>query len=207
MSEFAAEALLDRLIDAADPVSHQLLEKAVFHVVPNMNPDGSARGNHRYNAGGIDLNRAWSDTTREASPEVWFVRERMRETGVDFCLDIHGDETHHYVWPVRTTGIPSLSERQTSSLKTFEAALLRANPDYRPDLPEKNYDHPPGKDPLAMCISWTAETFGCLSLIVELPFLDNQFLPDERNGWSPRRSELFGRACLDGLAAVIDDLR
>jgi murein tripeptide amidase MpaA len=207
MAEFAAEALLDRLIDTADPVSYQLLERAVFYVVPNMNPDGSIRGNHRYNAGGVDLNRAWSNTTPEMSPEVWFVRECMRSTGVDFCLDIHGDEGHHYVWPVRTTGIPSLTQWQTTVGEAFDQALLRASPDYRPDLPEKNYNHAPGQDPLAMCTSWTAETFGCLSLIVELPFLDNEFISDPRNGWSPRRSGLFGRACLDALVAVVNDLR
>jgi len=208
MSEFAAEGMLDRLLDTADPTTRSLLEQAVFYLVPNMNPDGSIRGFHRYNAGGIDLNRAWSNTSREASPEVWFVRERMKEVGVDFCLDIHGDESRHYVWPVRPTGIPSLRQAQTALTKTFERALKQASPDYHPELPEGGqYDQPPGKDPLAMCTSWTAETFGCLSLIVELPFLDNQFLPDPHYGWSPRRSILFGRACLNALLSVVGDLR
>jgi murein tripeptide amidase MpaA len=206
-SEYAAEALVDRLIDRADPISRELLERAIFYVVPNMNPDGSVRGNHRYNASGVDLNRAWSNTTLEKSPEVWLVRERMRVTGVDFCLDIHGDENFPYVWPVRTTGIPSLTQRQTTLREAFEAALLRASPDYRPDLPEKNYDHAPGQDPISMCISWTAETFGCLSLIVELPFFDNVFAPDPQYGWSQQRSARFGEACLDAVMAVIDDLR
>jgi murein tripeptide amidase MpaA len=205
-SEFAAEYLLDRMLDSADPVSRELLKRAVFYVVPNMNPDGSVRGFHRYNAAFVDINRAWSNTTPEKSPEIWFVRERMRETGVDFCFDIHGDESHHYVWPVRTTGIPSLTEKQTRVREQFEAALLKATPDYVPDLPKPSYDQAPGKDPLNMGISWTAENFGGLSFIVELPFLDNEFAPDPEYGWSAHRSGLFGAACLDALYAVVDDL-
>ncbi|WP_413712209.1 M14-type cytosolic carboxypeptidase [Rhizobium sp. Rhizsp82] len=206
MTEFAAEALLDRLIDTADPLSQSLLERAVFYVVPNMNPDGSIKGFHRYNAGYVDLNRSWSTTTVEESPETWFVRERMRQTGVHFCYDIHGDESNHHPWPVRPVGVPSWSNKQATLLKRFEDALLVASPNYTPDLPKPNYDHAPGTDPLAMAISWTAETFGCVSFIIELPFLDDIFHPDERNGWSPRRSRLFGAASLEALAAVVDDL-
>ena len=206
-AEAAAEAILDRLIDEADPISRALLQQAVFYVVPNINPDGSARGNHRTNAAAIDLNRAWSNTTREKSPEVWLVRERMRATGCDFLLDLHADETRPYVWPVGTSGIPSLSERQVRLRKAFDQALVRANPDYRPDLPKERVEAAPGTDPLAMAISWTAETFGCLSLIIEFPFLDNMFAPDIRYGWSASRSRLFGAACLDALLAVVADLR
>lgn len=204
MAEFAAEGILDRMTDMADPVVRVLLEKAVVHVVPNMNPDGSARGNHRCNALGVDLNRAWSDTTPEMSPEVFVVRERMKATGVDFLLDLHGDETEPHVWPVGTAGIPSWSQRQMAQRKAFDAALLRASPDYRPDKPDRNIDPLPGKDPLAMAISWAAETFGCFAIIMELPFLDNADATDPHEGWSPRRSALFGSACLDALAAIVD---
>lgn len=206
-AEAAAEALLDRLIDEADPVSRALLQQAVFYVVPNMNPDGSARGNHRTNAAEMDLNRAWSNTTRDKSPEVWLVRECMNQTGIDFLLDLHADETHSFVWPVYTPGIPSLSERQVRLRKAFDAALLRASPDYSPDEPKDRSEPARGTDPLAMAISWAAETFGCLALIIEFPFLDNMYAPDERHGWSHPRSRHFGVACLDALLAVAGELR
>lgn len=57
MAEFFVEGLLERLYDTSDPVSRRLLELACFHVVPNMNPDGSVRGNLRTNARGTNLNR------------------------------------------------------------------------------------------------------------------------------------------------------
>ena len=40
----------------------ELLAKATFHVVPNMNPDGSVRGYLRTNSSGANLNREWAKT-------------------------------------------------------------------------------------------------------------------------------------------------
>jgi murein tripeptide amidase MpaA len=206
-AEAAAEALLDRLIDESDPVSRALLQQAVCYVVPNMNPDGSARGNHRTNALQIDLNRAWTNTTRDKSPEVWLVREHMLQTGVDFLLDLHADENRPFVYPVHTPGIPSLSQRQVRLREAFDAALVRASPDYSPDEPKGRVEPARGSDPLAMAISWAAEKFGCLALIIEFPFLDNSYAPDERCGWSHPRSRRFGAACLNALLEVARDLR
>ena len=55
MAEWFVEGLLDRLLDQDDGVARQLLSKAVFYVVPNMNPDGSVRGHLRTNAVGVNL--------------------------------------------------------------------------------------------------------------------------------------------------------
>src|SRR5205814_5178753 len=83
MAEWFIEGLLDRLLDRSDPVSRRLVERAVFDIVPNMNPDGAARGNLRTNAAGANLNREWVEPSMERSPEVLLVRERIRQTGAD----------------------------------------------------------------------------------------------------------------------------
>ena len=44
MAEWFVEGMLERLIDGNDPIARALLDTAVLHVVPNMNPDGSVRG-------------------------------------------------------------------------------------------------------------------------------------------------------------------
>ncbi|HBY86011.1 MAG TPA: hypothetical protein DEO86_09065, partial [Colwellia sp.] len=90
MAEWFVEGMLDRLLDEDDGVARALLNKTVFYVVPNMNPDGSARGHLRTNAVGANLNREWLEPTMERSPEVFLVREKMLETGVDMFLDVHG---------------------------------------------------------------------------------------------------------------------
>ena len=95
------ESLVGALREAGkrdDPVARVLLERAVFHVVPNMNPDGSARGNLRTNAAGANLNREWLEPSAERSPEVLCVRTAMHATGVAAFLDVHGDEGLPYVF-------------------------------------------------------------------------------------------------------------
>jgi murein tripeptide amidase MpaA len=69
---------------------------ATIFCVPNMNPDGSYRGHLRTNAAGANLNREWAAPSMETSPEVFLVRAKMEETGVDYCLDVHGDEGTPY---------------------------------------------------------------------------------------------------------------
>ena len=77
MAEWWAEGYLTRLLDTSDALANDLLDKATFYVVPNMNPDGSFRGHLRTNAQGANLNREWRTNgeyvapTLERSPEVF----------------------------------------------------------------------------------------------------------------------------------------
>ena len=199
------EGFMGRLADPADPVARAVLDRAVLHVVPHMNPDGARRGNLRANAAGTNLNREWAAPTMEKSPEVFLTLARMRETGVDFCLDVHGDEGLPYVFIAGSDGIPSLTDRQTNLRTAYDAALLNASPDYQT---EKGYPKaPPGKGNLTMCTPHVAEYFGALAMTLEMPFKDNANAPDPQYGWSADRCRRLGGACLDALHAVIDDLR
>ena len=205
MAEWWMEGFLDRLLDPDDTVATAILDKAVFYLVPNMNPDGSRRGHLRTNAAGANLNREWLEPTLERSPEVFLVRQRMHETGVDFCLDVHGDEALPYNFLAGMMGIPSLSDRQKALQVDFDQALLAASPEFQT---EHGYpSSPPGKGNLTMCANYVAETFGCLSLTLEMPFKDNADRPDPDFGWSPERCRAFGAAHLDAIAANLDELR
>jgi murein tripeptide amidase MpaA len=204
MAEWWMEGFLERLLDPADPVSQELLRRAVFHIVPNMNPDGSRRGHLRTNAAGANLNREWLAPSLERSPEVFVIRQAMAETGVDFCLDVHGDETVPYNFIVKTVGIPSLTPKQKALQLAFMESLSRASPDFQTD---HGYpDNAPGKANLTMCGNYVAETFGCLSMTLEMPFKDNDAAPDVRAGWSPARCRKLGMANLDALRGVLDKL-
>jgi len=205
MAEWWMEGFLDRLLDAGDATAAALLDKAVFYLVPNMNPDGSRRGHLRTNAAGANLNREWAEPAMERSPEVFLVRQRMHETGVDFCLDVHGDEALPYNFLAGMMGIPSLSDRQKELQAAFDQALLAASPDFQTE-----HGYPasqPGKANLTMCANYVAETFGCLSLTLEMPFKDNADKPEPEFGWSPARARAFGAAHVDAIAAIVDDLR
>ena len=205
MAEWWMEGFLDRLLDPADPVVRRLLERATLHVVPNMNPDGSRRGHLRTNAVGTNLNRVWDAPTMDKSPEVFVVREAMEASGVDFCLDVHGDEELAYNFLMGSVGIPGYSDRLRDLHERFASALLAASPDFQT---ERGYPTPPpGKANLSMCTPWVAQRFDCLSLTLEQPFKDNANLPDLEYGWSPARCRVLGRAHIDALAQIVEQLR
>jgi murein tripeptide amidase MpaA len=204
MAEWWMEGALERLLDDADPVARRLLQKATFHVVPNMNPDGSRRGHLRTNAVGTNLNREWHDPSPERSPEVLCVRNEMDRTGVDFAMDVHGDEAIPANFLAGFEGIPSHNPGQQKLFDRFSDELVRVSPDFQTRL---GYEiSKPGEANLSMSTAQLAERFGAVSMTLEMPFKDNDDLPDPRFGWSPDRSRLLARACLDALHAIADEL-
>lgn len=201
MAEWFAEGFLERLLDVDDSVSRVLLERCVFYVVPNMNPDGGARGNLRTNAAGANLNREWLEPSMQHSPEVFLVRQKMLELGVDLCLDAHGDEGLPYNFVVGSEGNPAYSERQASLEAEFKAAWMAACPDFQD---QHNYGRcEPGKANPTLATNWVAQQFGCLALTIEMPFKDNAQYPDAVTGWSGERSKKLGASVLQALLAVI----
>lgn len=205
MAEWFIEGLLARLLDPQDATARALLDQATFYIVPNMNPDGSALGNLRTNAAGANLNREWLAPTLEKSPEVYYVREKMRATGVDLFLDIHGDEAIPYVFVAGTEGVPAYNERIAALEAQFKAAFAAASPDFQD---EHGYEKDaPGQANLSMATAWVGENFGCLAYTLEMPFKDNHNLPDDDFGWNGQRSLRLGEAVLSAVLNVLPYLR
>ncbi len=205
MAEWWMEGALEKLTDPDDPVARVLARECTFRIVPNMNPDGSRRGHLRTNAAGVNLNREWHEPSAERSPEVLGVRNAMDETGVDFAMDVHGDEAIPANFLAGFEGIPSVTERQTQLFKLFSDTLERLSPDFQT---AQGYEiPPPGQANMSMSTTQLAERFGCVSMTLEMPFKDNFNLPDELYGWSPERSRHLGRACMDALHAVLPELK
>ena len=202
MAEWCVEGLLDRLLDPADPVARVALAHADFYIVPNMNPDGAVLGNLRTNAAGANLNREWLAPSMERSPEVFVVREKMLETGVDLFIDCHGDEALPYNFVAGNDALPSFSERQRSQQAAFIADFKTASPDF-----QDTHGYAPGQfsqDALKLASKWVGDRFGCLSLTLEMPFKDNADLPDEKVGWNGERSKRLGAAM---LVAILQNVR
>lgn len=204
MAEHFMDGLLCRLLDPDDPVSRALLDAADFWIVPNMNPDGSRRGHLRTNAVGANLNREWLEPTMERSPEVYLVREKMRATGLDFALDVHGDEALPYNFIAGPDGVSSVSEATAALQAEFEREFVAANPDF-----QTKYGYPspaPGKANMTMATNWIADAFGALSMTLEMPFKDNDDAPNLEYGWSPARCRKLGEGALSALLRVVDRL-
>jgi murein tripeptide amidase MpaA len=194
MAEWFVEGMLDALLDPAHPFGRQLLKEAVFYVVPNMNPDGAARGNLRTNGAGANLNREWLNPSMERSPEVFLVKAKMHETGCDLFLDVHGDEGLPYVFVAGSEALPNFSPEQAAAQRRFMDDFMIASPDFQ-DV----HGYPPAPytdEVLTMGSPHITHAFGCLSLTLELPFKDNANDPDEQVGWDGARSARLGAAVL-----------
>ena len=203
MAEWWMEGALDVLCDPADPVGRVLRQKCRLHLVPNCNPDGSFLGHLRTNAIGVNLNREWAEPSPERSPEVVALRGAMDQTGVDFALDVHGDEAIPHVFLAGFEGIPSITAEQQAGFDRYKAILDRRTPDF-----QTRHGYPiaaPGKGNLTMATSHIAERFGAVALTLEMPFKDNDDLPCPAQGWSPERSKLLARDCLAALAEWLED--
>lgn len=197
MAEWWMEGALDRLVDPADTLARELRRECRLHIVPNANPDGSGRGHLRTNAIGVNLNREWADPSAERSPEVLAIRNAMDESGVDFAMDVHGDEAIPAVFMAGFDGIPSLKPEQLDGFRRYCSILERRTPDFQTRLGYPSAQ--PGKGNLAMATNQLAERFGCVSMTLEMPFKDHDPAPCRRQGWSPERSKQLGRDCLGAL--------
>lgn len=205
MTEWFIEGLLERLLDSDDAVAKKLLRHAVFYIVPNMNPDGAIAGNLRANAAGRNLNREWRTPSKKFSPEVYYVREKMDETGVHLMLDIHGDEAIPYNFVVPSIGIPGYDEYYEQMEQKFIDHWIGTCPDFQDKhkYPVDLFD----KSTMTMGSTGVAHRFGCLAFTIEMPFKDNDDLPDKRHGWSGNRSKQLGASILSPVLHVLEDLR
>ncbi|WP_282950177.1 MULTISPECIES: M14-type cytosolic carboxypeptidase [unclassified Sphingopyxis] len=201
MAEWWMEGALEKLVDPADPWARSLRQKCRFHIVPNMNPDGSRRGHLRTNYAGVNLNREWDNPTAERSPEVLAVLNAMDESGVDWAMDVHGDEAIPAVFLAGFEGIKSPKPGQMEKYKAFEQALAANTPDFQTDLGYA--ESAPGQANMSMSTTQLAERFGAVSMTLEMPFKDNRDLPDPVQGWSPERSKLLAHACLQTLDQLL----
>ena len=204
MAEWLIEGLLNQLLDSDCPTAKLLLDKANFYIVPNMNPDGSVRGHLRTNAVGTNLNREWQSPSLERSPEVYYVTNKMKETGVDLFYDVHGDEGLPYVFVAGCEGAPNYTDHMAKLQQKFISALSMASADFQTKY---GYDKDePGKANLTVGSNWVGNTFKCIANTLEMPFKDNDNLPDPVVGWSPARCEYLGEASLVAMLAVVDNL-
>jgi murein tripeptide amidase MpaA len=202
-AEWWMEGALECLTDSADPVARALRGKCTFHIVPNCNPDGSRRGHLRTNAAGTNLNREWHEPSADASPEVLAIRNKMDQTGIDFAMDVHGDEAIPAVFLAGFEGIPSWTDELGETFYRYQRILDRRTPDFQTKL---GYPKTPaGRANLSISTNQMAERFGCTAMTLEMPYKDLADAPEPEQGWSPERCKLLARDCLAALLEWLDE--
>ncbi len=204
MAEWFMEGLIQKLLDPDQPISRELLKTCTFHLIPNMNPDGSVLGNLRTNANGVNLNREWLEPDAQRSPEVFGVRQLMFDHEPSLFLDIHGDEGLPYCFAAACEGIPSYTEKQRTLETSFLSHWEHASPEMQREFGYEKDE--PGKADLSIASNWAGETFGCLSLTIEMPFKDNLACSEPLKGFSVERAKVFGQSVLQPIRAILSSL-
>jgi murein tripeptide amidase MpaA len=202
MAEWFVEGMMDALLDDANPVARKLLQRAVFYIVPNMNPDGAVHGNLRTNAAGANLNREWMTPSLERSPEVLCVKAKIHEIGVDMFFDIHGDEALPYNFVAGNEMLADFTPERMASQNAFIERYMASSPDFQNVVGYAASKY--NADMLTLASKYIGHHFGCLALTLEMPFKDNANLPDEHTGWNGARSSLLGEAILQPILLSLD---
>jgi murein tripeptide amidase MpaA len=120
-------------------------------------------------------------------------------------LDIHGDEALPYNFVAGCEGNPNYSARLKNLENTFKEALLLATPEFQ-DVHGYDKDEA-GKANLSIGANAVGHRYDCLSYTLEMPFKDNDNLPDAAYGWSAARCQQLGEDLLIAVRAVSSKLR
>lgn len=222
MASFYVEGLLNRLLGLDDegkssgPMKDEVVKRAIdmftFHIVPNVNPDGSVAGYLRTNAAGSNLNREWATVrddyiapSLDKSPEVLYILREMDKSGVDAFLDIHGDEALPFNFLSGSEGMSVWGPRLKALHGAFLASYERANSDMQARV---SYDPDgPGEGMHNICSNQIAERFDCFSGTLEMPFKELTTENKNQLGWGPEQARRLGAFVLEPLCYIGPNLR
>ncbi|WBX74180.1 M14-type cytosolic carboxypeptidase [Tenacibaculum pacificus] len=196
MAEWFMNGIVNRFV-LKDTTIDKLLTNCCFYLIPNMNIDGCIAGNLRVNTLGINYNRVWENPNKNTEPEVFYCKQKMQETGLDFLLDVHGDEAIPYSFVTSLQGIPSITDKILSEEIRFKNEWMAVTPEFQDTYKYKN--SLPNQANLGVCSKQIGELFKTLSFTLEMPFKDNDAIPDLEKGWSAERSEVLGASFLTAL--------
>jgi len=88
----AFQAFFERVL-ANDPKAQRFRETHRIIAVPVVNPDGVDEGHWRHNAGGIDLNRDWSEYRQpEVATVVAWLQDNVEKENMLWGMDFHSTQ-------------------------------------------------------------------------------------------------------------------
>ena len=128
---------------------------------------------------------------------MFLAKQAMADTGVDFFMDVHGDESLPFCFIAGTEGLAGWTEADQAQLDYYREHLAALNPDFQTE-----YGYPakdPGEANMSMSTAQTAERYNCLAMTLEMPFKDTSATPDPVYGWSPERSAMLAESCLQAM--------
>ena len=102
-ASFVLDGLLELLLRPDDRRARVLRRKYVWRFIPQLNPDGVARGHYRHDVYGVNLNRVYADPDSEKAPAqaalmVLARAAARRPAGLSLYVDNHAHATKRGVF-------------------------------------------------------------------------------------------------------------
>jgi hypothetical protein len=156
---YALQAFVETLCSDSK-LAKEFRKKFLIYVIPLLNPDGVDEGHWRHNAGGIDLNRDWSEFNQPESRAVrdFLITEIGDQNKLLFGIDFHStfDDIYYTVDPALKGNIPGFIPRWLDQVKV-------SIPGYIPHVKPLYF-----KPPTFTEFSYLFEKFGTESLVYEI---------------------------------------
>jgi hypothetical protein len=121
--------------------------------------------------------------------------KKMKQTGVDLLLDIHGDEEipYHFIMPAKGSCTIAAQANQ------FKSNFMTATNEFQIEVDYDSFYEKQNRccgtncgGPQTMASEYVTNTYGCLALVLEMPFIDHNNYPNSVTGWSASRSINLG---------------
>ncbi|NNF01019.1 MAG: hypothetical protein HKN25_18525 [Pyrinomonadaceae bacterium] len=135
---FAMKAFVEKLVDRSR-LSKKFRKDWGIYVIPLMNPDGVDNGHWRHSAGGIDLNRDWTQFNQPEGLAVSeFLKKRERETGGKFYfgIDFHSTWDDIY-YPMDKSFKGNMPDLVYDWMESIKKAIPKYEPNIRPNTRPK----------------------------------------------------------------------
>ena len=128
---FAMQAFVENLAGKSK-LAKRFRKEWTIYVVPLMNPDGVDGGHWRHNAGGIDLNRDWTQFNQPEGLAVSaFLKKREKETGGKFYFGIDFHSTWNDIYYPMDK---SFDGNMPGLVYDWMESIKKAIPNYEPNI-------------------------------------------------------------------------
>ncbi|NNM05989.1 MAG: hypothetical protein HKO65_12945, partial [Gemmatimonadetes bacterium] len=195
-----AEGLIVWLL-GDDRQAAELRRRAVFYLMPFMNPDGVALGNYRVNSVGANLNREWSNQNPATAPTVAAAAQAVESfvasgRRFEFFVDLHAYSSlrKNFFFYSGRDRAPELEVQEIEALMDL---FQTNNGDFT-----RSGSAPSGDD-TRLARGWAFENFGVQAVTFEASYQDLTYGPHAYQYMTPDRYMALGEGLGKSLAELL----
>ncbi len=192
-----AEGLINWLL-GEDSQAVELRRRAVFYLMPFLNPDGVALGNYRVNSVGMNLNREWTNRNPATAPTVAAAAQAVEDfvasgRRFEFFVDFHAYSSlrkNFFFYSGRNRA----PEEEVQEIEALMDLFESINGDFTRSGSEASGDD------ARLARGWVFESFGVQAVTFEASYQDVTYGPFAYQYMTPERYLALGEGLGKSLA-------